>query len=323
MNEAKVFVESWAQSHGSPYLVKNDDAGASSVELVEDSRSFRIKAATDVSVGCELVFVDGVRRGEASLYQVLDDGSIVRGIAGAHACGAVVAAPGRPVTFEGLRVSRMVIWGAGRAGDLPDAPGGWRWDSHSVASDDPQAPLDELQQRMRRAEGQLAASLCRTGRLVVADGPLDFALRRDQAIVGYIKTHRRALLEPALHVRVPELRARERTPVFRIGDERYSCYARLIDPAPDSGPWAGIVRFEFPASTGLTDARSAFDELAACLPRFAGVPHRDPRAPQNLQPIGALEWRLRHLLGPAPLADRAVRDAIHQLRSQPPAGVVA
>jgi hypothetical protein len=138
----------------------------------------------------------------------------------------------------------------------------------------------------------------------------------DREIVGYVKTHRRALLEPSLHLQIPRLSARERTSIFRIGDERYSCYTRLTMAEPAHGPWSGIVGFEFPASAGLDAAVKAFDELTARLPRFAGVPHRDPRAPQNLQPIGALEWRLRHLLGPSALAERAVRDAIHALHAQ-------
>ena len=41
--------------------------------------------------------------------------------------------------------------------------------------------------------------------------------------------------------------------------------------------------------------------------------HRDPRAPQNLQPVGALESRLRHLLGDPGLAYRAVRESVSDL----------
>jgi hypothetical protein len=57
-------------------------------------------------------------------------------------------------------------------------------------------------------------------------------------------------------------------------------------------------------------AATVADEVAATIPRYAGVPHRDPRAPQNLQPIGALETHLRHLLGDPGLAYRAVREAV-------------
>jgi len=321
--ESGVFVESWAQSYGSPYLVKSDDVGASATELVEDGARLAMHVPSEPAESRTLVFVDGVRRGEASLYQMDEGGHLARGVAGAHACGAVRVPPAGRAAFGEMRVARMVIWGSGRTGELPAVPGGWSWDMKSVAGDEPQKPLDELQLRMRNAEGRLAASLCAAGTLVVADGPLDFTLRRDREIVGYVKTHRRALLEPALHAQVPHLRACERTSVFRIGDERYSCYARLVDAEPAHGPWSGIVRLEFPASAGLDAAVRSFDELAARLPRFAGVPHRDPRAPQNLQPIGALEWRLRHLLGPAGLAERAVRDAIHALHARPSAGALA
>jgi hypothetical protein len=175
MPESAVYVEGWAQSYGSPYLVKNDDSGATEVEVVEDGGAFAMHAPLGVPQRRTLVFIDGVRRGEASLYQILDDGRVVRGVAGAHACGAVTVAPDGTATFAETRLSRMVIWGSGRTGDLPPAAGGWSWESHSIAGDEPQAPLDALQQRMRNAEGRLAASLCANGCLVVADGPLDYA----------------------------------------------------------------------------------------------------------------------------------------------------
>ncbi|MBC5800665.1 MAG: hypothetical protein GIX03_16260 [Candidatus Eremiobacteraeota bacterium] len=152
---------------------------------------------------------------------------MARGIAGSHACGTAIVSPNGPAGFGEMRVHRLVIWGSGAVGELPPAAGGWAWESKSVAADDPTAPLDDLQRRMRNAEGVSAASLCGSDRIVVADGPLDFALRRDRDIVGFVKTHRRALLEPALHARIPRLRPRERTSLFRIGDERFSCYLRL------------------------------------------------------------------------------------------------
>jgi hypothetical protein len=46
------------------------------------------------------------------------------------------------------------------------------------------------------------------------------------------------------------------------------------------------------------------------LPRYAGLGHIDPRAPQNLQPVAALERHLRHGLGDIALAVRATREAV-------------
>ena len=50
--------------HGSPYLVKSDDDGVPGAELIEDRQleSHESPAGSDFRA---LVFVDGVRRGEA------------------------------------------------------------------------------------------------------------------------------------------------------------------------------------------------------------------------------------------------------------------
>ena len=45
------------------------------------------------------------------------------------------------------------------------------------------------------------------------------------------------------------------------------------------------------------------------LGRYASEPYKDPRAPQNLYPIGGLERDLRHRLGDARLVFRALRVA--------------
>jgi len=44
------------------------------------------------------------------------------------------------------------------------------------------------------------------------------------------------------------------------------------------------------------------------LPAFASKPEHDPRAPQNLLPVGGLERRLRHEMGDALFIRRAIED---------------
>ena len=51
------------------------------------------------------------------------------------------------------------------------------------------------------------------------------------------------------------------------------------------------------------------DLTARLLPPLASTPHKDPRAPQNLVPIGGLERELRHRLGDQQLLYRALRAA--------------
>ncbi len=51
------------------------------------------------------------------------------------------------------------------------------------------------------------------------------------------------------------------------------------------------------------------DLTARLLPPLASAPHKDPRAPQNLVPIGGLERELRRRLGDQQLLYRALRSA--------------
>ena len=312
--KSSVFVEDWSVAYGSPYLVRNEDPGAVSTMLTEDGDDFRIHAGRPPSHP-RLAFVDGVRRGEASLYrQNSSTGTIARGVTGSHACGVVITEAGEPAVYDEVRVNRLLIWGSGLTGHFPAVDGGWSWQSCSIADTAPDAPLRELQTRMRQEEGRLAEDVGARGYLVILDGPLNFVRSRDLPLVGYVKTHHRALLESQHHRLVPQLRAGERTSIFVLGTDRYSCYLRLAPGGDAAGPWSGIVRLEIPQSAGLSAARDVADTVASSILRFAGVAYRDPRAPQNLQPIGALETHLRHLLGNPGMAYRAVRQAVSELR---------
>ena len=307
-----LYFEDWDASYGSPYLISPDQADGDA-QFAEVTDGIRVAPAP-----CEprsAAFVDGVRRGEGLLYRQADAGVLVRGTVGAHACGAVLCARGLAAVFGPIETRRLVIFGGGVPVALPEVDG-YRWDAVAVASLEPDAPLQDLQTRMRMAEGQLAERLAGEGWLAVLDGPLNFVRSRDRTVVGLVKTHHRALLAPADHARVPELACGERTPVFPLGADRYSCYVRLAAPGPRSSPWFGIVRIEVPQSFGLDAARATADEVACVLPRYAGIPHRDPRAPQNLQPVGALEKQLRHRLGPSRLAARAARHAVALYQGQ-------
>ena len=307
-----IFVEDWQATYGSPYMVLPDDQGAPEVQLLEDGeRLLSHTGARQAGPHRQIAFVDGVRRGEAALYQYDPrTGQVARGVAGSHACGAVVAGGDlRPVVAV-ERVTRLAIWGSGRSGSLPTVRGGWSWTSASIGDEAPEAPLAELQTRMRQQEAVLAEELSQGGCLVVIDGPLSYVRGRDRPVLGYVKTHHKALLAPEHHAMVPRLASGDRTSLFRLGRERYSCYVRIAPTGAFSGPWAGIIRLEVPQSAGLGAAIEVVDAVAGILPTYAGVAYRDPRAPQNLQPVGALERRLRHLLGDASLAYRAVREAV-------------
>lgn len=303
-----IYVEDWGAGFGSPYHV--DDESDDKIEgvLIEDGDRFVSHVGVETDLPDTLAFVDGIRRAEAWLTTVGEDGQNARGLAGAFAVGAVRARPGRRASFECEHVQRLVVWGSGANVPMPEATGGWRWDVASIDDTDPDAPLASLQTRMREAERDLSLVLAAEGALIILDGPLNFVLGRDARVSGYVKTHHRRFLAAEAHARVPQIGLAERTSLFSIG-ERYSCYTRIADPARHGPAWSGIVRLDLAGEAGIEDAKRLADTLAVRLPRFAGVRHCDPRAPQNLQPIGALESHLRHLMGDVALATRAVRDA--------------
>lgn len=300
-----LFYEDWNATYGSPYLIDAEEADGYAA-LAEEVLGFALDPLAGQTRS--VAFIDGVRRGEGLLYQRTADG-LVRGVAGAHGCGAVIHQGGQGIAFGPMQLRRIVIFGGGVPAQLPPVDG-FTWESAAVASTEPDAPIQELQSRMREAEGRLAEQLAAEGLLAVVDGPLNFVRSRDLPVIGYVKTHMRALLPAELHARVPELAAGQRTPLFALGRDRYSAYMRVAAPGPNSSPWYGIVRLEIPQSFGMEVARRMADEATRMLPRFAGIPHRDPRAPQNLQPTGALERQLRRRLGQPKLAQRAVRRAV-------------
>ena len=69
--------------------------------------------------------------------------------------------------------------------------------------------------------------------------------------------------------------------------------------------YAGLVRCEVTAAIGLRGATDIADRVTSILPKFAGRPS-DPRAPQNLAPVGGLETLLRHRMGEPLLIRRAL-----------------
>src|SRR5690606_13423086 len=206
----RIHVEDWEPAYGSPYLVDGDDPVEAS--LVEDGGELRFHRPPEVELAdvahgkLGLAFVDGVRRAEASLYQVSETGQTGRGIAGSHACGVVLAPFDRSIPVFGPAViERVAVWGSGMEGALP-AIASWSWRSVVIEDDAPDAPLRELQERMRLSEARLAEEISAEGFLTVVDGPLHHVRSRDLPVVGYIKTHHRTLLPPQHHAKVPELR---------------------------------------------------------------------------------------------------------------------
>ncbi|MCB0880937.1 MAG: hypothetical protein KDC33_01795 [Thermoleophilia bacterium] len=254
----------------------------------------------------ELVFVDGVQQVEAWLNVTPhDDPAPVFGVAFAVGAGAVVA-DGARARVEEIAVQRVVLTEGGRCLHLP-TQGGFSWDVRAGGSGDPGSMAARVAGFRRDLEQAIAERMAARDRLVVLDGRLSFLRETKHPVIGAVKSHHAMYLQGEHAGVVTALRAGQRTPLFAIGDDRFGWYQRL--PNVGDAGWAGIVRGEVSQGFGLATAQRLADLAACTLPRYAGRPHRDARAPQNMQPIMALEQRLRHRLGDRRLAFRAVRVA--------------
>jgi hypothetical protein len=313
---ARFYVEGWAPDYGAS--TEQDDALVPAEGQVDST----IEVAGDwepipgVDDDCPTVaFVDGVRRVEARL--TIDDPTDgpIPGICGSFAVGAVLwdRAAGRSHVID-ARVERLAVVARGRAEVFPPVPVHPPYRTESVPGSDPFTLVQRLHTWMRRAEGQVAADLADRGHCVIADGPLNDLSPRP--VVGYVKSHQVSYLPPELVGFVAGIGPGQRSPLFTLrAYQRYSWYVRLAT-LPGGHSWTGIVRCEASGALPLDQVRSLADRTAALLPRFASEPQVEPRAPQNLVPIAALERELRRLLGDAGLVQRALRTAAAQKQGE-------
>jgi hypothetical protein len=305
---ARIFVEGWDPEYGTP--LDQDDALApaeGSVDATVEHDAWTPIEGDDDGVE-RIAFVDGVRRVDARL--TLDDPATgpTPGLCGTFAVGATVwdrAARRSEVTS--VRIERWAVLAGGRPEQMPPVDLEPGVTTTTCASDDPARLMIELHTKMRRAEGETATALA-AHCFVVADGPLNELTAHPT--VGYIKSHRVTYLEPERNAIVAQLAPGQRTPMFSIGDyKRYSWYVRLA-MFPHGHSWTGIVRCEVSGQLPKDEAACIADRTAAVLPMVASEPHIDPRAPQNLVPIAALERDLKHRMGDRRLVYRALREAV-------------
>lgn len=317
---ADLYVEGWSPSYGAPFEPDQELADPGKVdEGVEQTTPWTPIDGVDDGVR-SVAFVDGVRRIDARL--VLDDDSgPIPGICGTHVVGAVTwDREAKRSAIGSVRVERMAVFGGGTAAPIPLADPRLSYRSEAVPDMEPQALIQRFHGAMRKAEARLSEELAQKGTFVVADGPINDLSATEK--VGYIKTHRAPYLSAAAMPIIGRLGAGQRTPLFLIGKggafPRYSWYLRLADIA-GGHRWTGVVRAEVSSHLGRDLAVTVADRTTALLPQVASQPHIDPRAPQNLVPIGALERELRRRMGDATLVHRALRSAV--MRQQPSATV--
>ena len=308
-------VDPWDPGYGLAFS-EDLDGGA----LEESSAELNLDLEVPVAQWCPIdpdpapplpgtvLFLDGVRRIDARIWVHGRNPQPAPGIAASFAAGLVCcdgAARVADVTVErGLftaasEATDIITRSARYPARLSNGPG---LDQLSLT----------LQQRLTNAEVQLALTFRAQhpagDDLLIVDGPLRGRTHLDRT-VGYIKTHHAAYLAAEHAGVVAALRPGQRTPAFTMGTSwrRNSWYLQL--PGTPGVPWSGVVRLECSAELPPVGVTQLADLTARLLPPLASSPYKDPRAPQNLVPIGGLERELRHRLGDQQLLYRALRAA--------------
>jgi hypothetical protein len=313
-----VQLDPWQVDYGSELPLDDVEEPASDEAVVLDveiaSEQWQPVRPGEVMLPTQLIFVDGVRRLEARLL-VRRQERLCHGGFGSHAVGAVKVVGSTAVCGE-PRVGRIIVIGSGESVGAPmPVKTDLVYQPVSTADTDPDAPLRALQENMRREEERLARDLASTdGALVITDGPLTFEEASRAAVLGYIKRIFRLYLPRERLNLLAHLNPGERTPLFALRSSRrfvrFSWFVRLATPELGDSELAGIARLEVSEAIGVESARRLANASTVILPRFVPGRWRDPRSPQNLLPIGALEASLRRHMGDGRLIRRHIETLI-------------
>lgn len=308
-------VDPWDPGYGMAFgeEMSGDALQESSAELVLDLELPRdewrpIAPDPRLPVPDTVLFLDGVRRIDARIWVHGSDPQPAPGIAASYAAGLVCCSGAATITSvvveRGLFTAAREATGidsrhATYPARLAAGPG---MDKLSLA----------LQQQLSDTEVQLALLFRKenpdAADLLFVDGPLRGRTHLDRTI-GFVKTHHTSYLPPEEAATVSALQPGQRTPAFTMGTSwrRHSWYLRL--PGSSGAPWAGVVRLECSADLPVPEVIRLAGLSAVIIPPLASSPHKDPRAPQNLVPIGGLERELRRRLGDQQILYRSLRAA--------------
>jgi hypothetical protein len=314
----RVRIDPWEVDYGdqTPLAPADDQPDEKVDHEVEcaDASWQAIVPQSDAAPRKRVLFIDGVRRLEARVHARQGEQLIYGGF-GSFAVGAVQL-ENASASFGAVRVFRVAVLGSGERLPGPvHVRSNLVYESESTPNAEVDGPLRYIQKSMRLAEATLARDVCREDTLTIVDGPLSFEPERRGIALGYIKRIHELYLPAKFLPLLATLPAGSRTPMFGIqtakaGFARYSWFQRLAAPGPGATEMHGIVRLEVAANVGIDAARELANAATIWLPRTAPKRARDPRSPQNLLPIGALEQKLRVALDDARLFRRWIETLV-------------
>lgn len=304
----KVTIGQWDSSYG---VAVGDDmnghqSSATDLDLEVPAAQWQpITPDRSVTLPSSVLFLDGVRRIDAHVWLQAADAQPVHGLLASLAAG-LVCCDGSARVVD-VKLDRSLYSSVETVSDLRTKHGVY---TARLTKAGIQNAMNGVQHRLAELETELTAGWRAGGvanDLMFVDGPL-FGRNHMARTVGYVKTHHKSYLSGAQAEVMSRLEAGQRTPIFGVStdwDQRRSWYLRL--PGSTNTPWESVVRLECSPESAMDEVVELADLTAILLPTLASTPHKDPRAPQNLVPIGGLERQLRHRLGDAALLYRALR----------------
>jgi len=322
----RIALDPWGSEYTSqfaaPCEVDSEDTPIQALDETVEERPWAPVVPCPSTAPALLAVVDGVMRTDAHAV-IIDDDRQLLALFCSYAVGAVTI--DRGVEMVAARVNRLFIVGGGQSGtDVVVQAGRYTkepllYQSVSSRAHTAEKLREALATQMRQAEAAVAEQLSGPQRLILADGNLTF-IGGSSSVVGVIKTIQRMYLPPKRAAILGHLAPGQRTPLFRIqgGSRRESydvltCYLRLAPPRPIEHPLAGLARIEVKASLGVQKAVTLLDQAAVKVFALASRAPKDPRAPQNLIPLGGLERHLRRKLGDPQLIRRGIEQTLRAM----------
>lgn len=303
MDIVRLRLDPWPGDYEGAYQIEEfEEVSPEEINIAAETGEWSAVNPDPIERPEQLFFVDGVRRIEARVIGEDDSGQQVHGLFGSIASGGVLASRSQ-ATFEDIRVRRYIVLGCAQSTEpikFRIGNSDLYFEPYSVIDITPTGPVLGIQQLMRLEEASVAETNSEGSACVFADGPLTYLTTVNQRTVGIIKRLFRAYIPASNFALVRRLAVGERTPLFAIIDgkhDRYSWYMRVANRRAMDHDVAGVLRLEVRTGVGLETAIELANLSATCLPAFAADSTRDPRAPQNLLPVGSLEQELRHRLG--------------------------
>ena len=333
-SEYNIRLEPWNISYDAPVSINpeeipTNDKVNTEVEFTNGEWQ-PIRSAIAPELPNQILFIDGRLRLDAKFLGRRDD-EILYGAFATIAVGAVLVdrriSRAKCVATE---VRRIIALGGNLAAPVTVVPcpmsgrGDLKYDYCLTSSNnEPDTPSQLVQGAMLDEELRVAnqisldKELIQENTLIVRDGPLLYRVyQTPYDTIGYVKTMGKAYLKGENAQVMRSLKVGERTPIFRISNTHGSNLSWYLRSGSNDLNYKrlgyhdlhGIIRIDLDAIVPLERAKAIADQSTYLIPYYASHPTRDPRAPQNLTPVGALEKELGRRMGNRELISRRLRN---------------